>query len=63
MDGFSQSPYLFVEYDGTRFSKAEGYNGTVTVETDAEIISIEATNYKNLEITYVGPYETATKIR
>lgn len=57
--GFSQSKYLSIEFDGKIFSKAEGYSGTVTVGTHGDVMTIEATNYDNLEITYVGPYETA----
>lgn len=55
--GFSQSPYMSIEYDGTTYSKAEGYSGTVTVSLDDATIKIEATNYDNLQITYEGTYE------
>lgn len=55
--GFSQSANLYMEYDGRVYSKATGYSGTITVGEDGETISIEATNYDNLKITYEGPYE------
>ena len=55
--GFSQSPNLYIKYDGVVYSKANGYSGTVTVGFDDDIIKINATNYYNLEITYEGPYE------
>ena len=56
--GFSQSPDLYMEYDGQRYSKATGYSGTITVAEDGGTIRIEATNYDNLKITYEGPYES-----
>lgn len=58
--GFSQSPDLYMEYDGQVYSKANGYNGTVTVGKDENTIKIEATNYDNLKIIYEGPYETVS---
>ena len=58
--GFSQSPDLYIEYDGQVYSKANGYSGTVTVGKDENIIKIEATNYDNLKIIYEGPYETVS---
>jgi hypothetical protein len=56
--GFSQSPDLYIEYDGKVYSKAKGYSGTVTVGRDGDTLRIDATNYDNLKITYEGPYET-----
>ena len=56
--GFSQSPDLYMEYDGQRYSKATGYSGTITVAEDGNTMRIDATNYDNLKITYEGPYET-----
>ena len=58
--GFSQSPDLYMEYDGQVYSKANGYSGTVTVGKDVNTIKIEATNYDNLKIIYEGPYETVS---
>jgi hypothetical protein len=58
--GFSQSPHLYMEYDGQVYSKANGYSGTVTVGNDENTIKIEATNYDNLKIIYEGPYETVS---
>ena len=58
--GFSQSPDLYMEYDGQVYSKANGYSGTVTVGKDENTIKIEATNYDNLKIIYEGPYETVS---
>ena len=55
--GFSQSPDLYMDYDGQRYSKATGYSGTITVADDGDTIRIDATNYDNLKITYEGPYE------
>lgn len=55
--GFSQSPDLYMEFDGKVYSKAEKYSGTVKVGVEGDTISIEATNYDNLEITYNGIYE------
>ncbi len=55
--GFSQSPDLYMDYDGQRYSKATGYSGTITVDEDGGTIRIDATNYDNLKITYEGPYE------
>lgn len=55
--GFSQSPDLYMEYGGQRYSKATGYSGTITVADDGDTIRIDATNYDNLKITYEGPYE------
>lgn len=52
--GFSQSPDLYIEYDGQVYSKAAGYSGTVTVGLEGDIIRIDATNYDNLKITYEG---------
>ena len=49
--GFSQSPYMNIRYNDTVFSKADGYSGTVTVGIDGSTMTIEATNYKNLEIS------------
>ena len=56
--GFSQSPDLYIEYDGQMYSKATGYNGTVTAGRDGDTFRLEATNYDNLKITYEGTYET-----
>ena len=55
--GFSQSPDLYMEYGGQRYSKATGYSGTITVADDGDTIRIDATNYDNLKITYEGSYE------
>ena len=55
--GFSQSPDLYMDYDGQRYSKATGYSGTITVDEDGDTIRIDATNYDNLKITYEGSYE------
>lgn len=55
--GFSQSPYMNIRYNDTVFSKADGYSGTVTVGIDGSTMTIEATNYKNLEISYEGPFK------
>ena len=55
--GFSQSPSLYIEYDGVVYSKANGSSGTVTVGVDGNVLKVEATNYKNLEVLYEGPYE------
>lgn len=55
--GFSQSPDLYIEYDGHRFSKATGFSGTVTVGNEGDTLRVDATNYSNLEITYLGHYE------
>lgn len=55
--GFSQSPYLTITYGEDIFSKATGYSGTVTIGTEGGTITIEATNYKNFEIFYQGPYK------
>ena len=55
--GFSQSADLYIEYDGTIYSKAEGSSGTVTIGVSGDKIKIEATNYNNLKIIYEGPYE------
>lgn len=52
--GFSQSPDLYIEFDGKTFSKAEGYSGTVTVGLEDDILSVEATNYEGLQVTYYG---------
>ena len=57
--GFSQSPDLYIEYEGIVYSKANGSSGTVTAGINDGMIKIEATNYKNLEIVYEGPYESA----
>jgi hypothetical protein len=56
--GFSQSPNLYIEYDGVVYSKANGSSGTVTAGIYGDNIKIEATNYNNLEVIYEGPYET-----
>ena len=56
--GFSQSPNLYIEYDGVVYSKANGSSGTVTAGIYGDSIRIEATNYNNLEVIYEGPYET-----
>lgn len=56
--GFSQSPNLYIEYDGVVYSKANGSSGTVTAGIYGDNIRIEATNYNNLEVIYEGPYET-----
>lgn len=55
--GFSQSADLYIEYDGVTYSKANGSSGTVTVGVNDGMITINVTNYKNLEIIYEGPYE------
>ena len=55
--GFSQSPNLYIEYDGTVYSKANGSSGTVTISISGGVLKVEATNYKNLEVLYEGPYE------
>lgn len=57
--GFSQSPDLYIEYEGVIYSKANGSSGTVIAGINDGMIKIEATNYKNLEIVYEGPYESA----
>ena len=51
-----QDEYISIEYDGKVYSKATGSSGTVTIGVDGDRIKIEATNYKNLEVTYEGPY-------
>lgn len=53
--GFSQSPDLYMEFDGKVFSKAEGYSGTVTVGLDGGMLIVDATNYNGLQVTYQGP--------
>lgn len=55
--GFSQSPDLYIEFDGKTFSKAEGFSGTVTIGVEGDMMRMEVTNYDNLEITYKGQYE------
>ena len=55
--GFSQSPSLYIEYDGVVYSKANGSSGTVMVGVDNNVMKVEATNYKNLEVLYEGPFE------
>ena len=55
--GFSQSPSLYIEYDGVVYSKANGSSGTVLVGVDNNVLKVEATNYKNLEVLYEGPFE------
>ena len=55
--GFSQSPDLYIEFDGNVFSKANGYSGTVTVGVEDDVMHIDVTNYDNLKITYNGSYE------
>lgn len=54
--GFSQSPNMSIRYNDTIFSKATGSSGTVTVGIDGSAMTIEATNYNNLEISYEGPF-------
>lgn len=54
--GFSQSPYLTIAYGDVIFSKATGYSGTVNIGTEGETMTIEATNYKNFNIYYKGPF-------
>lgn len=54
--GFSQSPYLYMEFEDRTYSKAEGYSGTVTVSVENGTMKVEATNYDNLEVTYEGPF-------
>lgn len=54
--GFSQSPDLYIEYDGVVYSKANGSSGTVTAGIDNNVLKVEATNYKNLEVLYEGPF-------
>lgn len=54
--GFSQSKYLYMEFDGKTYSKAEGYSGTVTIGVNKDIIKVDATNYDNLKVTYEGPF-------
>ena len=55
--GFSQSPYLYMEFDGKTYSKVEGYSGTVTVAVNKGIINVDATNYDDLKVTYEGPFK------
>lgn len=55
--GFSQSPQLYIEYRGEVYSKANGSSGTVTIGIDDDMIKLEATNYNNLEISYVGAFK------
>ena len=55
--GFSQSPDFFIEYDGHVYSKALGSSGTARVSLGEGTIEVEATNYENIEVTYVGAYE------
>lgn len=55
--GFSQSPDLYIEYDGAVYSKAKGSSGTVSVGVADGVMKVEVTNYKNLEVLYEGPYE------
>ncbi len=54
--GFSQSADLSVTYDGTTFSKANGYSGTITLALDEEagIFSAEFTNYAGFELSFEG---------
>ena len=55
--GFSQSPDFYIEYDGQVYSKALGSSGTARVSLGEGTIEVEATNYENIEVTYVGAYE------
>ena len=55
--GFSQSPDLYIEFDGNVFSKANGYSGTVIVGVEDDVMHLDVTNYDNLKITYNGSYE------
>ena len=55
--GFSQSPDFTIEYDGHVYSKAHGYSGTARISIGDGTIEVEATNYDNLKVTYVGTYE------
>ena len=48
---------LYIEYDGVVYSKANGSSGTVTAGIDNNVLKVEATNYKNLEVLYEGPFE------
>ncbi|MBO7188255.1 MAG: BACON domain-containing protein [Tidjanibacter sp.] len=54
--GFSQSADLTVTYDGTTFSKAQGYSGTITLALDEEegSLSAEFTNYAGFELSFDG---------
>lgn len=56
--GFSQDPSMCVIYDGRRFSKAEGYSGTIHMLLDEEAGTVEAefTNYDDCELYYKGKY-------
>lgn len=54
--GFSQSPSLYMEFDGKTFSKAEGCSGTVTVKVEGDHIKVEATDYDSLKVIYEGQY-------
>ncbi len=56
--GFSQDKNMSVAYDGTTYSKANGYSGTITVHLDEEAgtVEIEFTNYSGLEFYYKGGY-------
>lgn len=56
--GFSQSSDLYIEYKGVVYSKANGSSGTVTVGIDGNTLKVDATNYSNLQIIYVGGFET-----
>ena len=48
--GFSQSPDLYIEFDGNVFSKANGYSGTVIVGVEDDVMHLDVTNYDNLKI-------------
>ena len=56
--GFSQDPAMCVIYDGTTYSKANGYSGTLTMKLDEEAGTVETefTNYKDCEFYYYGNY-------
>ncbi len=57
MRGFSQSANLTVTYDGTVYSKANGYSGTVSVayKESNGTLEVTFTNYDNMELIYSGP--------
>ena len=54
--GFSQSPHLTVTYDGQTFSKANGNSGTLTLNLDQDMLTLDVafTNYAGCEVAYSG---------
>ena len=54
--GFSQSQLFNVFCDGVTYSKANGNNGTVTLQYDDQnkTLTIDFTNYDNLQLNYSG---------